>query len=280
MSRETMEQRLEAIEKDALGPEYLTAQRIATEAQMLVATMKPPPPPSEPHPLASGEITEDWINQTIDIEATQLRLEKRRGVLLTLSNAARGQVQTLRANAHSRILKGYSDELETLLADVEEISDELGDVDTAAKAIANDAGPQWKRLTELADDYAELRNAQHAQTTHDVLFAATPDHSDEPHASDLYLRNLDQIWPLWRNAGRDDRVMTLDPNAQEQRRQPWPADRTETMLWLVRSAAQPWIPTEHQLEQLQQDRIARANPMPKVIPGRPDLSNVRGTLVK
>lgn len=273
MSADTMLQRLAAIENDALGPEYFTAQRIAADAQQLAAEMKPAAPPTAAYPLDSGEITEAWIDQTIDLDATQQRLDKRRGVLLELANTARGHTRTLHQAAHSRILTAYGHELQTLLTEVRQISDELGDVDTAAKAIANDAAPQWKRLTELRDDYTALRAAQHAKTDAEVLFATSPDYPGEDHASDLYLRNLDKIWPQWRKGGRDDRALNLNPDPREQRREPWPADRTEILLWLVRSTAQPWIPNDDELEELRQDRIAFANPMPKVIPGPPDLSN-------
>jgi hypothetical protein len=271
MSADTMRQRLDEIQHDALGEEHAVAQRIAAAATRLSAEMKPPSPPNADHPLDSGEITEDWIDQTIDMEAARERLDKRRGVLLTLANAARNQATGLYTDAHSRILAAYQAELKELLAEVGELSDELGDVDTASKAIANDRGPQWKRLTELADEYDELRAAQQSRMSIDVVFNATPNHHAEPHASDLFLRNLDDVWPLWRHAGHDDRVMTLDPNRQEPRREPWPADRCELLLWLDRSDAQAWIPTEHQLERLRRDRSARANPMPSnVIPGRPD----------
>jgi hypothetical protein len=264
MSREPMTQRVAAIEQAALGAEYSTAQKIAAAAQLLAAQMKPPAPPTATDPFTAGEITEEWIDQTIEVQMTLQRLEKRRGVLLTLAGNARNRVQSAHSAAHSRILAGLHDELQTLLADVRDVSDELGDIATATQAIANDAGPQWKRLAQLADDYAELRSAQLGHMSSEVIHASAPRYPGEPHATDLYLRNLDAIWPQWRQGGGNQHVITLNvnANAHEQRHEPWPIDSTEQLLWLVRSDAEPWVPNEHQLDQLRRERIIARNPMP------------------
>lgn len=265
-----MRQRIDAIEEEARGAEYFTACHIDTAAKQAAAQLRPPTPPSEPHPLESGEITEDWINQTIDIHAIAQRLEKRRGVLLTLANEAKNKAQSLANLAAPRILAGYQSELKRLLTDVRAVSDELGAVDTATKAIAADASPQWKQLAELADEYATLRAAQLSNVSSDVQFATSPNFPGEPHASDLYLRNLDDLWPAWRQGGTDRSRIDMSSTLSASRPEPWPADPAELLLWLVRSDAQPWIPSDRQLQQLRQERHERNNPMPDVTPARFD----------
>lgn len=64
-------------------------------------------------------------------------------------------------------------------------------------------------------------------------------------------------------------MINLSDRGRE-RYEPWPSDPVQLMLWLVRSPADPWVPTPAQLEKLRTERTARANPMPKVIPSRPD----------
>lgn len=184
----TMRQRLDAIAEAAIPPEYFVAQRIASEAKELLKHLAPPAA-ELPHPLDSGEIRDEWIDETAELETRRQQMERRRGVLLTLLRDARMRAQHLRASQTQNVLAALNDELKALLAQVEQISNELGDVETAQDAIAHDAGPQWKRLTELADDYAELRQAQLGLMSSDDIFDTTPA-DGEDHASDLFLKNL------------------------------------------------------------------------------------------
>jgi hypothetical protein len=267
----TMAERLAAITESLLPAEYFAADRIADAAQHQLAGMTPPPPPApELDPFVCGEISDTWIDQTIERETRQTLLDKKHHVLGGLARDARTRATSIRDAQKPRILRAYNGELQALMAEVEQVSDQLGAADTAAAAITNDVGHAWKRLTELADDYAQLRRAQRALTPTQTVFDSAAAWG-EPHASDLYLKNLDALWPHWRTGQGEDHVIHV--NGDQDRCEPWPQDQTEIMLWLVRSDAQPWIPTEQQLEQLQQDRIARDNPMPKVIPGRRDLLN-------
>lgn len=259
-----MQARLETIEAEELGAECFEAERIEIAARQLAGQLQPAGSPSAAHPLESGEISEDWINQTIDIEANQIRLDKRRGVLLTLANTAGSKSRQIRSAAQPRILAAYQRELNRLLDDVRAVSNELGDIDTAAKAIAADAGPLWKQLAELADEYGDLRSAQLGRMPSQTKFETSPEFPGEPHASDLYLRNLDRIWPEWRRGGSDNQRVDLSRTTTASRAEPWPADPSELMLWLVRSNAQPWIPTDADLSKMRQERHARANPTPNI----------------
>jgi hypothetical protein len=265
-----MRSRIDEITQTCLPPEYFVAERVRRQAQQLSATMSPPPAVAAADPFDAGEVSEDWIEQTIQRESDHALCERRRAVLLTLLNSARARGKSLHQNAVPRILRALDNELQNLLRDAELISDQLGDADTAQKAIASDAGPLWKRLTELSDDYAELRRVQHNLMPPEVVFNAKAAFGED-HASDLYLKNLDTVMGTnWRNpAQTNDRVIHID--GSEHRYEPWPLDLTELLLWLVRSEAQAWIPTENQLQRLREDRIARANPMPTVVQGRPDL---------
>jgi hypothetical protein len=278
MSADTMRQRLTEITENLLPSDYSIVARAVRAAQKLMMEMKPPSPPTDAHPFTSGEISESWITGTVDLEANAQRLDKRRGVLLTLVRDGRSQCQSMRASTHRHVLHAFNAELEALLDEVRKVSDELGDVDTATKAITNDHGAQWKRLAELADEYDELRSAQRQLMDSDVIHAATPEQPGDPHASDLCLSNLDAIWPEWRRGGPDGRTVNLGTHSAL-RHEPWPADPVEFLIWLVRSEAQPWIPDEHQLEELRQDRIARANPLPKGTPGRPDKPRTLNTTI-
>ncbi|OBG72060.1 hypothetical protein A5700_00800 [Mycobacterium sp. E1214] len=267
-----MSERITAITEDSLPPEYFTAQRVADETKRKLNELAAPSDVSAPHPLDTGEITDEWINDTAELETRRRQWERRRGVLLTLANDARGRAQSLRDAQKSNILAAYNDELNRLLDRAHELSGELRGVDTAHEAIANDRGPQWKALTQLTEDYHELRVAQHALMSHDVVFSAKAK-AGEDHASDLYLKNLDDIWPGWRTAQSDDSMQYPNGGRPSTRREPWPDEPAALMLWLVRSKAEPWIPSEADLERLRQRRIAKANPIPKLIRDDPAYLN-------
>ncbi|WP_322857763.1 hypothetical protein [Mycobacterium shigaense] len=264
--------RLDEITQNLLPPEYFAAERVSQQAQQRVSTLAlPKQVDAELDPIDCGNISDEWLTQTIEYTQATETWDKQRIALLALMRDARNRAQTLRQNAVPKILGALDEELRRLLIEVQTVSDALGDADTAQAAVANDAGPQWKRLAELADDYAELRAAQHQLMSPEIVFSAKADFGEE-HASDLYLKNLDDIWPAWRNPDTsNERVVNV--NGAQHRSEPWPTDPTELLLWLVRSNAQPWIPNEQQLQRLRSDRAARANPTPKVIHGRTDLVN-------
>lgn len=263
-----MRQRIDAITDKVLPAEYFTAQRIANQAEQKIATMTAPPQPPGLDPFQTGELTDDWLDAEVDSDTDRTRWDEKRKRLLALMRDAQGRAGSIRHSCTDQILSAYHAELVVLLAEVRELSHQLGDADTAEKAIAADAGPQWKRLVQLAADYDDLRAAQHNITPTGVTFAAKAAFG-EAHASDLYLNNLDDIWPNWRTPGQGkDHIIHI--NGAEHRHEPWPRDRVQLLLWLVRSQAQPWIPTQRQLQRHTEQRIDRANPNPKVIAHRPD----------
>lgn len=114
--------------------------------------------------------------------------------------------------------------LTAVLAATAKASDALPAGEVVADALLR--GPQkardaWLSLEPLAARYGALRAAQ----------AALPG----PELDDEFreLRNHNEVWPLWRNR----------TNLQHTLRVPWPEDGRARMLWLVRSEAQPWMPT-------------------------------------
>lgn len=110
----TMRQRLDAIAEAAIPPEYFVAQRIASEAKELLKHLAPPAA-ELPHPLDSGEIRDEWIDETAELETRRQQMERRRGVLLTLLRDARMRAQHLRASQTQNVLAALNDELKRCL---------------------------------------------------------------------------------------------------------------------------------------------------------------------
>jgi hypothetical protein len=232
---------------------------VLAEAQKL---MSAPPALPEPQddPFATGEVSEQWITALIDRKDQQDRLQRRRAILLELIESARARSAAAAAEVRDQILHGYDRELRSLLSDVEAVAEELGGVDSAEDAVAADRAPQWKRLRELADDYGVLRMAQRKLMDPEAVTRSQPTNGGEEPASDLHIRNLDDVWPEWRSGGARDGVTVSNfGGGGEHRYEPWPADPVRFLLWLVTSEVQAWVPTHEQLRRLWADR---QDPMP------------------
>lgn len=174
------------------------------------------------------------------------------------------------------MLHGYNRELTLLLDDVRELAAELQGVDSAEAAVASDLGPAWKRLAGLSDDYSVLRAAQRKLMDPDVVTRARPTVGGEEHASDLFLANLDTIWPEWRSGEGLHGVVVTNVNGAPARYEPWPSQQPQLLLWLATSAAEPWVPTHGQLQQLWAQRAKKANPMPRQSGGPVQQPNLYG----
>jgi hypothetical protein len=252
---------------------YHKALDVAAQAQaMLDGLTAPEAVPPELNPHTTGRLTDEWIDRTIDHTDAVARLERWRGVLLDVARDAKGNASGIYSQNVNHILAQLNNDLTGLLAEVSTIADELGGVSTPTQAIANDRGAQWKQLSGLSDDYALLRDAQRIVMAGqiDYVMSAKPIAGGEEHASDLYLANLDDLWPSWRKPGQvGQQVVNVDMSSH--RYEPWPVDRTELMLWLATSDVEPWIPTTTELDELHAERRNRMNPNPRVLPGIRDV---------
>lgn len=257
-----------------LPPAYHDARRVQQDAEQRLVALSPPAAIDPAlDPLSIGEVTDAWLAAAVQREEHLARNGHQRVALMRLMTDARSSADQIHTAAVDTLLTAFNGELQSLLREVEQLSDELGaGVNTAARAIANDVGAQWKRLTELADDYAELRRAQLKLVPPDVQHAARAPANADPTATDLHLSNLDALWEHWRNPSRlDGQLIQLGAGHKQPRREPWPEDGTELLLWLVRSEADAWVPT---LAQLRRHGKERANPAAAAedgfTPGRPD----------
>ena len=82
--------------------------------------------------------------------------------------------------------------------------------------------------------------------------------NDDPHASRLFIRNIDSVFPGW----LDGATTTFSMSGARPDPRPWPTDPVAQLVWLSSSAAEVWLPTFAQLEQLQQELHRKHNPEP------------------
>lgn len=222
-------------------------------------------------PLVSGVVSAEWMTETLNAAAAAGLLERQRGILLDLAHRADATARSAIQTNIDVLLTRLHGDLVTLLDEATEVGNQLGDAGTPEEVIAADVGTAWKRLTELADQYWMLRDAQRQVMTHapvDInVGARRTDGTGDAHCSDLYLAGLDDIWRDW----RDPNPTTIRIDGQQDRLEPWPPETQQTafLLWLVRSRsiARPWIPTPRQIDQHRAHQQAKRNPLPKVVAG-------------
>lgn len=265
----TMTERLEALRQSLLPREYFSALAIRKEAEHRLANL-PAPPEVDPsiEPFTLGRIDDEWIDQCVGRKAGQADWEQRRNILLSTRRDADGQATSIMMNATDTFLSAYDGERQRLFEEGRALVPELRGATTPNEAIVNDVVQEWKSLTRLDADYAELIGAQDALLPPDILpLARSPRWTQQEFlASDCYLRNLDEIWPDWKNPV--SKVIHVD--GHRDRLEPWPATRPQLFLWLLTSNAETWVPTIAQLRQHWADRQARMNPIPTVRRERPD----------
>lgn len=248
---------------------YREANELASQAESLIKELRPPQAvPPELDPITAGVITDDWLDAAVAHAAAVAATGHRHAILTDLRQRASRTAQTQLVHGADTLLTTLNTALKSLLAEASEVATHLDGADTADTAIANDAGQHWKHLTALAHDYDELRAAQREVMRHaspDITISARrSDGTGETHCSDLYLANLDDLWPDWRSP---DYRRNVRINGDVDRLEPWPEDPTAQLVWLVTSTAAPWIPTAKELDRLNVDRRAKANPVPRVVPG-------------
>lgn len=267
----TMEQRLKALDGQVLPQDYFTALQVAAQAQRMISDLPGLPEVDDQlAPLTAGKILDSWVDQVVTRKTAEPVREIRRNVLLSVLNDARSRSSYMYQEQRDGFLAALHGELQNLLGEAEQVVVDLAGVTSATEAVANDVAPQWKRLIALTEDYQTLREHQMRHVDVMTQFEIRPqDGGEEDHASDLYLKNLDDIWPMWRTPSKQaSRIIHVD--GTKPRLEPWPSEPTELLRWLVTSTAQPWIPTSSQLQQHLADRRARMNPMKKLGQTRSD----------
>lgn len=211
-------------------------------------------------PALAEHITDAWIDAERARDTAIAEYEARQKIVQARRERAVSRAQSIFVGGVDLILGSLQNDLTALLKRVAKVVPELGGATTAEQAIAADAGATWKRITELADAYAELRSAQEfvmLRGSVSLWQSSTPQFPGEDHANQAFIRNIDDLWPNWRQPGLSRRRMDLSDNVKRARDEPWPADRgPELMIWLVTSDAEPWIPTGKQLRELWAERNA------------------------
>jgi hypothetical protein len=199
-----------------------------------------------------------WLESLADAEiAEQIRAAKWQALnnlVLDCNRRISGASRDI-----ARMCASLNAHLQALMDDVSAVVECLNGARTPNEVIASGVGDVWRELFPLRQSYDQIRQAQEwALLGRDELINSRSRYVDDAHASDVMIRNLDDVLPGWNQPDTTFRISGDAP-----RRQPWPADPIEMLVWLAHSDAEPWIPTIVQLAELHAERHRRLHPLPK-----------------
>lgn len=213
-------------------------------------------PPVESPTTADG--LDDFLDAVGRAEIDRAVFEAQRGALASLRGELDSRITSLTQRHSNAALTVLADAFADLLADVNRVAEELDGARTAAEAIANGTEDAWRRLSDLRQQYDQLRAAQQSIVMsafgQDLLLSSRSRYIEDELASDFVLNDLDRLIPGWKRA---DARFTLGGKPFEDRR-PWPDEPLAQLLWLAASGA-AWLPTAAQLRALHAARAARLN---------------------
>jgi hypothetical protein len=226
----------------------------------LPAVNLPPQQPDRPAGL------DDWLTAVATAKAAEQDREIRFNALTSLISICHNQIAAVVDVMPDRVLHALATDMAELMSQVDDAVGRLGGARTANEVIAAGVGDIWNELRQLRKSYDQLRDAQAFVMADEMSRHASTYLYDDPHASRLFIRNIDDVFPAWRDPGPS--TITLSGAPPDPR--PWPTDPIAQLVWLSSSDAQVWLPTFGQLEQLQAELHRKRNPAPEVVPGRPD----------
>lgn len=243
-------------------PGYQRAIEVAASADNWLNTQSPVPAvPAELEPMNTGQVSEEYIRAVQANSAALADFESKRHIVMRQKQMAANQANQIVMTGADLVLRALQEALVQLVNEATQLVGQLNGAATAEQAIAADAGPAWRQLTELADSYQDLRAGQAwvmMRTAPQQWRSCTPDLPGSDHANLAFLKGIDDLWPSWRRGGPAMNTVFVGPgNAPNVRHEPWPADEFSAVMlvWLVNNPdAGVWLPTRRQLRELWEER--------------------------
>lgn len=231
--------------------EQVDAQRKALPAVDLI---------TEP---TSGAELGDWLEQIVKVHEAEHHRELHYNALMALFNTCNQRIAAVIDISPDTVLRKLSNSMNELLAEVTETIGRLHGATTPSAVIAAGVGDVWQELHDLRRCYDQLRDAQRFIMGEDVAHYASNYLYDDPHASRLAIRDIDDVFPDWHDPSSNKiniRVgVTEDPR-------PWPInDDVQQLVWLT-THCQLWIPTRSDLAELERELHRKNNPEPEPLP--------------
>lgn len=235
------------------------------------------PPVTSPPTSTRIDDLDAWLTAVANNRAAD---QEREAIDLALAEVINRSEAAIAAQVDvfpDRVLSALSIDLDDLMTEVAAAVTKLKGASTATEVITAGVGDTWNELTASRQEYDQIRDAQKFVMADEMSRHSSDYWAEDPLASRLVIRNIDDIYPSWKNGATN--AFTVSGTAPDPR--PWPLnDRTAQLVWLCTSDAEVWLPTFDDIEELQQELHRKRNPMPKVIPGRPDKASPKRTVAR
>lgn len=243
---------------EAASPEFAEAARL--REKLLTAQRQLPGVPAV---AAPGVDIDAWLDAVTQAEQAARTREVQFNAITSEINQCNGVVEGITTDYTDEILAHLHDALMEVMDQVAAIVDRLGGAVSARAVIATGASAAaWRSLQPLRVAHDAVRQGQEwAMSGEAASFdARSRRYPDDPVASDLWVANLDSVFPGWHDDDGSINYLGATPPPEAR---PWPVDDpVEQLAWLAASPAEPWVPTLPQLAALRRQRQARANQPP------------------
>jgi hypothetical protein len=200
-------------------------------------------------PLPDGSVV---VEAEAAIRRSEAMLDALRGAKQKLE---RSVTKAIRAAGEPIIVIYLRSALEETIAEANKVAAVLRGIDVSdVSEVSPKVRTAWMRMAALSETYVAIRNGR------EDLALPMPQH-DRGHIFGEF-RNARTIWPERSGELARSAAMTTTPRAMTP--PPWPGAYPQRLLWIVRSEAQPWMPTPQEqdaawLESCEEEklRIAR-----------------------
>ncbi|MET8796133.1 hypothetical protein ABZV91_06700 [Nocardia sp. NPDC004568] len=205
--------------------------------------------------ITAGVIPDDFAERvsahraaTADHQATHEALEILRGKALHRCNSI------ILANL-DQVFVHLNGRLVAVVDEAKAPAEVLRDIHSADDAIraGTDAIRAFEQFDGLWKRYREIREAQDHALRHfggaDLIQQGRSNRCRDELANDLFIANLDEVYPQWRHWPGDSREHSVD-------RGPWPEPGPLQLKWLIANGAYLWVPTKPQFDGLKAARTA------------------------
>ena len=227
-------------------------------------------------PVVDDQTLAAWEEAVVEEESQSRARAVKHAKLTERLRALEGRLGSFAVD-YPRLCRSLNSDLHNLMATIDELVPRLNGARTSDTILAagGDAVAAYNELRSLRTAYDMLREAQKWSTPTDMWTKAASNHFyNDALASELAIKNLDQIFPNWRD-GKSNKVVI---NGDEPDPRPWPEDPVAQLIWLSTSEAEVWVPTSTQLDRLHAERHARLHPAPKVHRGRPERASTKANV--
>lgn len=230
-------------------PEYLRVIELRDKATRTRAEIGPAP--TVPLP-PTADCVDEWLEAKARIRKYTRDTDDEAKDLDSLITHCDMMIRAQTVNVDP-LVTALATKLPSVMAGIEDAVNRLDGAHTPTDALVAGKGDVWHELhTEHVPEWDAFWQAFDWITSEHQLYhhARSQYLFDDELASRARIRNIDSIFPSWREPAPDTAIMGW--NSSDPR--PWPADRVGQLVWVVTSGAEVWAPTPRQLREQQQPR--------------------------